>query len=53
MGDAWREAVMTLRELVEAHLAPSARGEPGAETAYLAQHALLDQARAARGSPGV
>lgn len=45
-GGAWREAVMTLRELVEGHLAPSARGEPGAEVAYLAQHALLDQVRA-------
>jgi hypothetical protein len=43
-GRAWREAVLTLRELVEGHLAPSARGAPGVETAYLAQHALLDQA---------
>lgn len=45
-GAAWREAVLTLRELVERHLAPSACGAPGVETAYLAQHALLDQARA-------
>ena len=42
---------MTLRELVAAHLAPSARGAPGAEVAYLAQHALLDQVRAAWGYP--
>ena len=50
-GGAWREAVVTLRELVAAHLAPSARGEPGAGVAYLAQHALLDQVRAAPGCP--
>ena len=29
-------------------LAPGVRGKPGAEVAYLAQHALLDQVRAAR-----
>ena len=46
-GGAWREAVLTLAELVDRHLAPSARGEPGAGVAYLAQHALLDQVRAA------
>ena len=51
-GCAWREAVMTLGELVEGYLVPSARGEPEAEIAYLAQHALLDQVRAARGSRG-
>lgn len=50
-GGAWREAVMPLRELVDRHLAPSARGEPGAGVAYLAQHALLDQVRAARVYP--
>ena len=42
-GPSWREAVMTLRELVHGHLAPSVRGDPACETAYLAQHSLLDQ----------